>query len=492
MYKILFQHYLLKGFRSPGYHKNLIVNIFVGIMMLYFLALFLLIGFMLPKMLREIAPESNPSEIFHGIMLYGWFGILMIRYLMQPLNRLNIEHYQALPIKRSIITNYLILKPLLNPANYLMLCLTIPFAIKGITPELGAFAGFRFVGITIFIIWFNSMLAPFLKRKYHNLLIGSIALLIIGGGLAALEYFKIFSVFELSQHLFRFLVTTPFVWILAVTPCIVAFLLNKLFFSQNFYPEKFERKRKNKAVTQRFTFMERFGTIGELISLNIKLVLRHKRTKSTLYTALFFLAYGLIFYPNPVYNNQPAWLLFIAIFLSGTGMLIFGQWIINWDGAHFDYLMTRNIDTRTYIRSNYTLLMALCVASFILTSPYFFFGQKIIINHMVAFLYNAGVNSYVYLFSASFNTKRLELTRGSSMNMQGVSYKNFIVMIPLLGIPIILVAFFGIFKASNIALIILGALGFVGILCREPLLRMTERQFLRRKYALCAGFRKHE
>ena len=232
---------------------------------------------------------------------YVWFGILM-----DPLSDAtteqtqHCEHYQALPIKRSIITNYLILKPLLNPANYLMLCLTIPFAIKGITPELGAFAGFRFVGITIFIIWFNSMLAPFLKRKYHNLLIGSIALLIIGGGLAALEYFKIFSVFELSQHLFRFLVTTPFVWILAVTPCIVAFLLNKLFFSQNFYPEKFERKRKNKAVTQRFTFMERFGTIGELISLNIKLVLRHKRTKSTLYTALFVLAYGLIFYPNPL------------------------------------------------------------------------------------------------------------------------------------------------------------------------------------------------
>ena len=47
--------------------QNLIVNIFVGIMMLYFLALFLLIGFMLPKMLRN--RTSNPSEIFHGIML---------------------------------------------------------------------------------------------------------------------------------------------------------------------------------------------------------------------------------------------------------------------------------------------------------------------------------------------------------------------------------------------------------------------------------------
>ena len=91
--------------------------------------------------------------------------------------------------------------------------------------------------------------------------------------------------------LFRSLTETPFIWIATVTPGLLAFLLNKVYFKQNYYPESFERKRNNRATTQRFTFMERFGKIGELISLEIKLVLRHKRTKSTLYTALLFLFY---------------------------------------------------------------------------------------------------------------------------------------------------------------------------------------------------------
>ena len=238
--------------------------------------------------------------------------------------------------------------------------------------------------------------------------------------------------------------------------------------------------------------MERFGKIGEFITLEMKLVLRHKRTKSTLYTALFFLLYGLIFYPNPIYNESAGWLLFVAIFVTGTGMLMFGQWIINWDGSHFDFLMTRNIDTHTYIRANYTLMLALCIVSFIATTPYFLFGRQIIIYHLVAFVYNAGVNIYVYLFAATLNTKRLELSKGSSMNMQGVSYKNFLVMVPLLVIPITLIKVFELFSAINIALIIISLFGIVGILFREQLLRVIEKQFLRRKYALCKGFRKKE
>jgi len=76
--------------------------------------------------------------------------------------------------------------------------------------------------------------------------------------------------------------------------------------------------------------------------------------------------------------------------------------------------------------------------------------------------------------------------------MQGVSYKNFLVMIPLLVIPITLITLFGLFDATHIALIIIAAIGLTGILFREQLLRVIEKQFLRRKYALCTGFRKKE
>lgn len=491
MYKALFKHHWLKSIRSPGYYKNLLVNIFMGLMALYFIVVLVMMGFMLPRLLREIAPQQDPAITFIGVMIYGMITILLFRYIMQPLSTLNLENYQILPIKRDVLVNYLLLKPLLNPLNYIILCLAIPFAITGVSPVYGTGGAFRFLFLVIFLIWFNTLLASFLKRKFNNLLLGMIVLLAVEGVLVALEYFKIFSLFHLSQDIFDFLLGRSFIWIVGILLSGLAFLLNKRYFSKNYYPEKIDRKVKRRdADTGKFTFMERFGKIGELISLEMKLVLRHSRTKKTLYTAIFFLFYGLIFYPNNIYDNQHGFLMFVAIFVTGIGMIIFGQWIINWDGAHFDFLMTRDIDTQTYIRANYYLMLALSIVSFILTTPYFFFGREIIVYHLVALIYNVGVNIYVYLFAATFNTKRLELTKGSSMNMQGVSYKNFIVMIPLVVFPSMLIVIFNLISAIHIALIILTLLGLSGILFREPLLKIIEQQFLRRKYALCTGFRK--
>lgn len=493
MLNILFKHYWLENKRSPGFYRNLAVTIFMGLMVLYFVLLFVLLGFMLPQILAEAVPDRAPAELFHGSILYAVIALLFFRYMMQPLSRINLQAYQVLPLKRSTLVNYLLLKPLLNPLNYALLCIVIPFAISGIYPDHGTVGFFRFILSVIPLIAFNTLLAPLLKRQFSNMLIGMALLLAVTAVPTLLEYFGILSLFGFSRHLFGMMTSTPLVWVAAWLLPLGAFWLNRLFFARNYYPESFEKKTtRRQSDTKRFTFMERFGKIGELISLEIKLVLRHKRTKSTLFTALLFLLYGLLFYPNPMYNESPGWLLFVAIFVTGTGMLMFGQWIINWDGSHFDFLMTRDIETSTYIRANYFLMLALCIFSFIATTPYFLFGTYIIPYHVAALLYNAGVNIHIYLFGATFNTKRLELSRGSSMNMQGVSYKNFIVMIPLLLVPILLVNLFALFSASHVGLIILSLLGLAGILFREPLLRVTEKQFLKRKYALCTGFRKKE
>ena len=493
MYPQFFKHHWLKSLRAPGYYKNLIVNIFMGLSVLYFLVIFVLMGFMLPKILAETAPQLDPAHTFNGAMIFIIVLALLIRFLFQPLSTINLQSYQVLPIKRSKLVNYLLLKPLLNPANYLTLSFAIPFAITGINPAYGIGGAFRFILIVIFLIWFNTLFASFLKRKFGSNILGIITFLIIVAGLAALEYFKIFSVFDLSQQLVGFLVENPLGWLMVLAVSGIAFALNKWFFAQNYYPENFDKSAKKRQVeAQRFTFMERFGKIGEIISLEMKLVLRHKRTKNVLYMVPLFLFYGLLFYPNGMYRESDGLLMFVAIFITGIGMIMFGQWIINWEGSYFDFLMTRDIDTQSYIRANYFLLLALSVVSYILTTPYFLFGTDILINHSVAFLYNVGVNIHVYLFGATYNTKRLELAKGSAMNMQGVTYKNFLVMIPLLVVPMALIGIFSLFDAKNIALIILAALGLAGIIFWKQLLEITEKQFLKRKYALCEGFRKKE
>lgn len=494
MYTQLLKHYWLKSVRAPGYYKNLIVNIFVGITMLYFLVFFVFLGFILPRILEEVVPGVDPSETFNGLLIYMVILVLLMRFLFQPLSTINLQSYQVLPVKRSYLVNYLLIRPLFNPANYLSLCFAIPFSISGIGPVYGPSGAFRFILIIIFLVWFDTLLASYLKRRFGSSIAGILLFLAVMAGVGVLEYFGIFSVFGQSQQFFGLLIGQPLGWTVILLFAVAAFLINKGFFARNYYPEEFDRKvtRKQQAGRQNFTFMQRFGKIGEMIALIMKLVLRHKRTKNVLYSSLIFLFYGLLFYPNEIYKENDAMLIFIAIFVTGIGMILFGQWIINWEGSYFDFLMTRDIDTRSYIRANYLLLMSLCIGSFILTTPYFLFGKEIAINHIVAFLYNAGVNIHVYLFGATYNSKRLELSKGSAMNMQGVTYKNFIVVIPLLAVPMGLVGIFSLFSAQHIALLILATIGLAGIIFRKQLLEITEKQFLNRKYILCEGFRKIE
>ena len=99
MYPQFFKHHWLKSLRAPGYYKNLIVNIFMGLSVLYFLVIFVLMGFMLPKILAETAPQLDPAHTFNGAMIFIIVLALLIRFLFQPLSTINLQSYQVLPIK---------------------------------------------------------------------------------------------------------------------------------------------------------------------------------------------------------------------------------------------------------------------------------------------------------------------------------------------------------------------------------------------------------
>ncbi|MHB9141093.1 MAG: DUF5687 family protein, partial [Paludibacter sp.] len=262
---------------------------------------------------------------------------------------------------------------------------------------------------------------------------------------------------------------------------------------QNYYPERFNVKLKgDKVRTTQLSFLNRFGIIGELISVEIKLILRHKRTKSILYMSGFFLLYGLMFYTQPVYAKSNGMLFFVAMFITGLLMFMYGQWTISWDSSHFDSLMTRNIPIRTYLNANYYLLVAFNLICFVLTTPYFYFGMKIVYMHVAAFIFNIGVNVFLLLFLATFNTKRIDLSKAQVMNYQGTTFKSFLIVLPIMFIPMIIVAALSALTSMTVALWTLTLLGIAGIVFRKYLITVCVNQFNRRKYKLAEGFREGE
>ncbi|MDR3652080.1 MAG: DUF5687 family protein [Paludibacter sp.] len=482
-----------KSIRAQGFYKNLAVSIMLGFFALYMAVVLLFLGFSLNEILEKADNKLNPMELFNGAMLYLMLFGLAIRFLMQQLNTFNLPPYQVLPIKRSLLVNFLMLKPLTSPVNYFLLLVVIPFSIKSVVGYYGVSVAIRFVISFVFLIWFDSLMASFLKRKFGSGLLTGLIIILALAGIVALEYFKLFSLFHYSGILYNFIVLNPFGLILPLILVGLVFVLNKWFFSQNYYPENFNSKIKgDKTVATDLSFLNRFGVIGEIIGLELKLILRHKRTKSILYMSGFFLLYGLMFYTRKEYANSNGLLFFVAMFMTGLLMLMFGQWIISWDSSHFDSLMTKNIPVRTYLNANYYLLIAFNVICFVLTTPYFLFGMKIVYMHLAAFIFNMGVNIYLLLFFATYNTRKLDLSKSSAMNYQGTTYKNFLIVLPLMFLPMIIVGVLSSLASMNIALWTLTILGLLGILFRKQLITLCVNQFNRRKYLMAEGFREGE
>ena len=482
-----------KTYRAKGFYKNLTVSIMIGIFGLYIAAVLLFLGFSLNGILEKVDATLNPMELFNGSMLYLMIIGLAIRFFMQQLNTFNLPPYQVLPIKRSTIINFLILKPLASPINYLLLLVIVPFALKSVVGYYSVAVAIRFILSFIFSVWFNSLAAAFLKRKFGTSLLSILFVIIVIGSIVALEYFKVISLFYISKLIYGFIVLNPFGLILPLLLVGFAYLLNNRFFFQNYYPEKFNRKLKSEnSVTANFTFLNRFGITGDLIGLELKLILRNKRTKSILYMSGLFLFYGFLFYTKKDLSNNYSMLFFAAMFITGSLMLMFGQWIISWDSSHFDSLMTQNIPIRTYIKANYYLLIAFNIISFILTTPYFYFGMKIVYLHLAAFIFNMGVNVFLFLLFATYNTRKLDLSKASTMNYQGMTYKSFLVVLPIMLLPILIIYILSTFISLEFALWTLTMLGIAGIIFRNSLITLCVNQFNRRKYEMAEGFREGE
>lgn len=483
-----------KSFRSQTFYRGLAVKVLMGFMTIYFAVIFIMLGFFLGEALDEVHETLNPLEVINGASLYIILGALTLRFFMQSLQTINLQAYQSLPVKRTTLVNFILLKPLFSIANYMTLLVIIPFAIRTVAAWESGFVAFQFVINCILIIWADIWLATYLKRRFGPNVKGLIIILIVIAGLAALEYLKIFSLFDVSLAIFNFLTIKPFGWLATLVFAGLTYGLNRMFFSKNYYPEKFNEKlnKGENKIVGGLSFLEKYGTIGELIQLQIRLIFRHKRTKSLIILSAFFMLYGLLFYTNDIYAESAAWLVFCGMIITGMASITYGQWVISWESNYFDAILTKNIPAGTYIKANYYLLIAFNVLSFLISLPYFLMGTKIAYLHIAMFLYNTGINVFLLIFTASFNTKRIDLMARSTFNYQGTTYKSFLIILPIMAFPLLFSGIMSLFASYNLVMLALGLIGLVGIFLLPYQIKLSTQQFNRRKYAMAEGFREKE
>ena len=483
----LLSHQWKAATRSAAVSRSAGIKIFMGF--IFFILFIELIGggFYLGSSLAE--NSQNPVADLLGYGLYFFLAILMGRFMLQKLPTFMVTPYLHLPIKKSKLVNHILTKPLFNSLNILPVSFAVAITI-GLQKQLDAYTFWIIFSIVIIGDLFVNYLSIYIKRvqiKHESLFylfLASVA------GFILLDQFKIVNAQDISSDIFMQVIQNP-LWLLAgVLLFAIAYYLNFQLLFKHFSLEDFGKGDSNqRSSLEHLKYLDRFGKIGTFALLELKMYVRNKRTRSTLFMVPLFLLYGLFFYTNPTYLEMDGFLIFVGVFISGGFMMSFGLYFFAWESGHFDLMLTANNTYKDYIKAKYYLMLSTSTIIFLLSTLYIFFGIEILIINSACFLFNIGINSLLLLYFATNNNQHMDLSKGSAFNYQGISGRHFVLMIPLLVLPIFIYLPFDLMNHSNAGLAFIGALGILGLLFREKMLDMITHRLIRKRHIMSEGFR---
>ena len=473
-------------FRSSHWQKGLALKIIMGFFVLYFLVTFLAIGIGGYFILKKQFPESDPLQLVNSCLIFVILGDLVLRYLMQKLPIINIKPLLILPIQKNKLVHYVLAKSASSFFNILGLFFYIPFAVVLIKE------GYDTAGV---LGWLATMILIIQSSNFLNFLINknNKALIIIGTlivGLIGLQNFGISNVVGFGGSIFDFIYQNPLYSLIGIIILTILYQLNYKQLRNQVYLDGAVATKVEEAKTVDLSWANKLGDVAPFIKNDIRLIWRNKRTKSVFLMSFLFLFYGLIFYTQETYQKMPAMLMFASLFITGGFTLNYGQFIPAWDSAHYKMLMAQNFRYRKFLESKWVLMVTMTTVLYFLSFPYLYFGTKIFLMITAGAIFNIGFNSLFLLYAGSFNRKRIDLTKGGFGNTQGTSATQFLIILPLMLLPMLLFWVFDKFVGYNSGFIVVAAFGIISLLFRNYAMNFIEKKYIKDKYAMINAFGK--
>ncbi|MDV7186706.1 DUF5687 family protein [Lutibacter sp. TH_r2] len=475
-------------FRSTYWQKSIALNILLGFFAVYMMVSFLVMGVAIYPVLKDKFPDKNPLTIVNGVLFFWFLTDLLMRFFLQKLPVMNIKPFLILPLKRNKIVNYVLQKSALSFFNFLPLFAVIPFGIMLIANDHGTLTG---------LVWIAAMLIFTLIINYLNFIVESksaetelsfLPIIVIALALFALNHFNVISFSSLLGSAMNAIVENPIFILVPIALLIGVYFTNYKILRKKLYIDEGVKAKTQEASTTNMEWTRKFGSIAPFLQLDLKLITRNKRPRSSIFILLIGLFYGLIFYPNPMYNSWEWMFVFVGIFITGIFMINFGQFIPAWDSGYYKLLMSQNIKYKEYLNSKHSLMIMVSILMFILSIPYVYFGWKILVVHFAALIYNLGVNVYVLLYAGSFNRKKIDLTQKAAFNYQGTGAVQWLVGIPLLFVPVLifLLPYYTLGFEAGVATLII--LGIIGVIFHQKLMTLITKKYLQSKHKMISAF----
>lgn len=483
------RHGKLAEKRHPMYEKSKFGKFWMYFMSVFWAGYLIFFGTTF-----AFAFDGGAKEAYH-VMNSGLIFILALDFLLRlPFLKTptqEVKPYLLLPIKRSRLIDFLLLRSGLNSFNLLWLFLFVPFAIITVTKFYGIGGVLTYcIGIWLLIV-FNNYWYLLCRTLMDERIWWVLLPIAVYGGIAAALFIPdnspLFGFFiDLGEGFITGNILTFICVLVAIT---LMWFINRSIMQKLVYNElnKTEDTTVQVKTVSEYKFLDRYGEIGEYIRLELKLLLRNKVCRKSLYSVTaIVLIFSLTISFSDIYDggSRDFFVLYNYIIFG----ILFLSPLMSYEGNYIDGLMSRKESIYSLLRAKYILYSIALIIPFVLMIPGMVTGRVSVLGCIAWIVFVPGAVYFCLFQLAVYNNKTLDLNaKMTGRQNVGTGLQNLISGAAF-GVPLLLFFVLNATVGKEIAPWILLVIGILFIATSRWWLRNVYHRFMKRRYKNMEGF----
>ena len=483
LYRLLHKNTKLSLKRSPVFEQNKWAKAFIYLGSAFF-GLYLIIYGIIIAMISD-------GEAGHMISLMPFILLIdyALRFIFQTTPGMMVKPYILQPISRYTAIECFLISSHLSSYNFLWLMMFVPYAYI----ILIAGAGFWPVTLELIACLLLMILNSQIYLFFRTLVNRNVLWFIPGVILYLLPLSP--ALIDFNGKTFGKLIDTYTVigrgWYLI--PAILLILVLLFFINRHFqfkyvYEEISKKTEKALKHISQFSFLNRFGLIGEYLKIEAKSNMRNKtmRSRCIMSLSLIIMLSLLIAYTS-IYDSELMlnfWCLYCFGIYGVTALIkIMGQ-----EGNYIDLLMMHRENIIALLKAKFWFYSAILIVPFLIMLPAIIEGKFSLLMVLAYMLLTSGFMHFIIFQLAVYNKQTLPLQE--KMTAKG-NFENGMQLL------IELVALFGPVLITGVGYVLVGltktyifmcVLGLGFILTHPWWIRNIYKRMMNRRYENLEGF----
>ena len=491
LYKIIKQNQKLAEKRNPAFDTNRFAKFLMYFMVVYWAALFLFFGVMLPVMFEELVPNMEPYHIMNQGILYVMLADFLMRFIGQPSVSQEIKPYLLMPVKRKKLISLLLLKSGLDSYNFLWFFVYVPFAFLTIIRFYG-FGGMFLYLIGIWLVFvFNNYWYLLCKLLLGEKTLWLLLPTAIFGALGAAEF--LLDGLPISRFTMDlgegFIEGNPLSFLFMLACIGVMFFINLKLQQRMIYNELSRKEDTKIKRVSEYKFLDKYGEVGEYIRLELKLIARNKTVKTQFRMGLIVMlgfSFALAF--TDVYDGSYMTSFICLYNYAILPIMTLGQ-VMSFEGNYIDGLMSRKESIFNLLRAKYYLTTLIILVPFLIMMFPIAKGKITLLTAIAYLIFVVGFVFFMLLQLAVYNTRTLPLNANLMKSNKSSNWIQGLITGGAFMLPLLIDKLLSGLLQEEVAHIILILLGLGFIATHNLWIKNIYKRFMKRRYKNMEEFR---